>query len=162
MFIKQSELFWDLGHDFVKEIMEKTEKETVGNGYILFFEGEPATHFYILIKGNVSLKVGQSGQAVFVPSHTGEAFGWSSLAGRERYSATAECLSPTSVVRVSRDDFEKICEKHPGDALVFMKRLAGMLGQRLLRSYSLMGASTGVGDYMVYGTGQVQETAEEE
>jgi hypothetical protein len=26
MFIKQSELFWDLGHGFVKELVEKSEK----------------------------------------------------------------------------------------------------------------------------------------
>jgi CRP-like cAMP-binding protein len=159
MFVKQSELFWDLGHSFVKEVVEKFEKETVAKGYILFFEGEPATHFYTLIKGSVRLKIGQSGPDVFVLNHTGESFGWSSLVGRERYSATAECLAPTSVVRIDSQDFEKICEKHPLDGRIFMKRLAALLGQRLIRSYE-MTASSMRGDEMVYGTGQVQEMAD--
>jgi len=162
MFMKQCDLFWNLGHEFVKEIMERSEKKNLVKGDVLFFKGEPATHFYTLIKGNVRLMAGTSGQAEFVLNHTGEAFGWSSLTGRDRYSATAECLSLTSVVQVPRDDFEEICLKYPVDGLVFMRRLARLLGQRLLRSYDLMGTSMGVGDYMVYGTGQVQELAVEE
>lgn len=159
MFVKQSELFWDLGHDFVKEIVEKSEKESVAKGYILFFEGEPATHFYSLIKGSVRLKVGETGRGVFVLNHTGESFGWSSLVGRERYSATAECLAPTLVARTHYRDFENICDKYPLDGRVFMKHLAGLLGQRLLRSYDMM-ASAIRADETVYGTGQVQEIAE--
>jgi len=159
MFVKQSELFWDLGHDFVKEVVENSEKESVAKGYILFFEGEPATHFYTLIKGSVRLKVGESGRDVFVLNHTGESFGWSSLVGRENYSATAECLAPTSVIRVDRQDFERICEKYPLDGRMFMKRLAGLLGQRLIRSYDMMPSFMRT-DEVVYGTGQVQEMAE--
>jgi CRP-like cAMP-binding protein len=159
MFVKQSELFWNLGHGFVKEVIEKSDRESVGRGYILFFEGQPATHFYTLIKGSVRLRVGGSGRDVFVLNHTGESFGWSSLVGRERYSATAECLAPTSVIRVHYEDFEQICEKYPLDGRIFMKRLAGLLGQRLIRSYEMM-ASTMRADEVVYGTGQVQEMAE--
>ena len=159
MFVKQSELFWDLGHGFVKEVVEQTEKESVAKGYILFFEGEPATHFYTLIKGSVRLKIGESGRDVFVLNRTGESFGWSSLVGRKHYSATAECMAPTSVLKVHYQDFETICEKYPLDGRIFMKRLAGLLGQRLLRSYEMMASSLRT-DEVAYGTGQVQEMAE--
>lgn len=159
MFVKQSELFWDLGHDFVKEVVGRSEKESVARGYILFFEGEPATYFYTLIKGSVRLKVGKAGRGMFVLNHTGESFGWSSLVGREHYSATAECLTDTLVARFHFRDFEKLCEKYPLDGRIFMKRLAGLLGQRLLRSYDMMASSIRA-DETVYGTGQVQEMAE--
>jgi CRP-like cAMP-binding protein len=159
MFVKQSELFWDLGRDFVKEVVEKSEKESVARGYILFFEGEPAIHFYTLIKGSVRIKAGEAGRGMFVLNHTGESFGWSSLVGRGQYSATAECLAPTLVARFHHQDFEKICEKYPVDGRMFMKKLAGLLGQRLLRSYDMM-ASSMRAEETVYGTGQVQEMAD--
>jgi CRP-like cAMP-binding protein len=96
---------------------------------------------------------------VFVLNHTGETFGWSALVGREHYSATAECLAPTSVVKIDCEDFERICEKYPLDGRIFMKRLAGLLGQRLIRSYEMTPSSMRA-DEVVYGTGQVQEMAE--
>ena len=162
MFMKQSDLFWELGHDFVREVMARSEKKQLAKGEILFFEGDAATYFYTLIKGRIRLLTGSSGPAEFILNHTGEAFGWSALVGRECYSATAESLSPVSVVRVPRKDFEEICLAYPMDGLMFMRRLAGLIGQRLIRSYDLMGASVGVDGCMVYGTGQVQEMVAEE
>jgi CRP-like cAMP-binding protein len=162
MFIKQSELFWDLGHDFVKEIMEEAEKESMARGYVLYFEGQPASHFYFLIKGRVQLKVGQDGMSVFMLNHPGECFGWSSLAGREKYSTTTECLADTSVFKIDRRAFDRACRRYPQDGLMFMKRLAALLTGRLVQAYEMMNACMRREDYRLYGTGQVQETAAEQ
>lgn len=162
MFIKQSELFRNLGHDFVKEVMENSEKESMASGYVLFFEGQAATHFYTLIKGSVRLMAGETGRSVFMLNHTGESFGWSSLVGRDTYSATAETMTPASVVKIDRDAFERTCKKYPEDGMLFMKHLAALLGRRLLRGYDMVEASLGSDEYRVYGTGQVQEMAIEE
>jgi len=43
-----------------------------------------------------------------------------------------------------------------------MKRLAALLGQRLLRSYEVMSSSIQAGDHRTFGTGQVLETVAEE
>jgi CRP-like cAMP-binding protein len=162
MFIKQSELFWDLDHDFVKEDMEKAEKESMAKGYILFFEGQAATHFYFLIKGKIQLKVGDSGMSVFMLNHPGECFGWSSLVGRERYSAMAECLAATSVFKIERNAFDRACRRYPEDGMRFMKRLAALLGKRLVQGYEMMNATMRQSAWRVEGTGQVQETPTEE
>ena len=119
MFVKQAELFWGLSHDFVKSVMEKFEKESVDSGHYLFFEGEPALDFYTLISGRVKLKVGEAGRSVFIISHAGESFGWSSLVDREIYSASAECKEPTMVIKINRDVFWDICTEYPSDGLVF-------------------------------------------
>jgi CRP-like cAMP-binding protein len=162
MFVKQKELLWGLGHDFVKEFMEKVEKVTVDPGQNLFLEGDPADYFYTLVSGRIKLKVGEEGRTVFIINHAGEAFGWSSLVDREVYSASAECSELTTVTKIDRDDFWNICTKYPSDGLVFMKRMAGLLGQRLLVVYETQNLAKESHEYDSYGTSQVMEAVLEE
>jgi CRP-like cAMP-binding protein len=162
MFVKQAELFWGLSHEFVKNVMSKVEKESFGTGHVLFSEGEPAVYFYTLIRGRVKLSVGKAGISIFTANHAGESFGWSSLVGREVYSASAECMEPTTVVKIGGKVFWEILSGNPSDGLVFMKRLAGLLGQRLLWSYELVRSSIKVGEHYLSGTGQLLGTIAEE
>jgi len=162
MFIKQADLFWSLGHEFVKKVMDKVGKESFDKGHFIFSEGDPAIYFYTLIKGHVKLRVGKTGLSVFTVNHAGDSFGWSSLVARDVYSASAECMEPTSVIKVDREVLEEIISEYPDDGLVFMKRLAALLGQRLLRSYEMMSSSMRVGEHRTFGTGQVLEAVSEE
>jgi len=162
MFIKQADLFWSLNHDFVKKIMDKVEKESFDTGHYIFSEGEPAIYFYTLIKGRVNLRFGKAGISVFTVNHAGESFGWSSIVARDMYSASAECMEPTKVIKINRKIFWEILTEYPNDGLVFMKRLATLLGQRLLWSYEMVSSSMKVSDHLSFGTGQVLETAAEE
>jgi len=162
MFIKQAELFWGLGHEFVKKVMDKVEKDSFKAGHIIFSEGEPAIYFYTLIKGSVQLKFGKAQLSVFTVNHAGESFGWSSMVDRDVYSAKAECVEPTSVIKIDRQIFWEILAEYPNDGLVFMKRLAALLGQRLLWSYEMVRSSMLSGEHLSFGTGQVLETAAEE
>ncbi|MDF1590505.1 MAG: Crp/Fnr family transcriptional regulator [Desulfobacterales bacterium] len=162
MFIKQAELFWNLSHEFVKKVMDKVEKESFDKGHLIFSEGDPAIYFYTLIKGRVKLRVGKAGISVFIVNHAGDSFGWSSLVARDVYSASAECIEPTTVIKVNRKVLEEIISEYPNDGLVFMKRLAALLGQRLLWSYEMVSSSMKAGDHRSFGTGQVLETIAEE
>lgn len=162
MLIKQAELFWGLSHDFTKHVMEKAEKESHEHGQFLFYEGEPASYFFVLIKGRVKLKVGERGNVVFTVNHPGESFGWSSLVDRDVYSASAQCVEPTTVMKIRNKDITEMLSQYPSDGLVFMRRLAALLGQRLLQSYDLMVSSLQSGKHQSYGTGQVQEMMVEE
>ena len=162
MMIKQAELFWGLGHEFTKMVMEKAEKETHESGHFLFYEGQPAAYFYVLIKGRVKLRIGERGNVVFTVNHAGESFGWSSLVDRDVYSASGECVEHTTVMKISSTAITEMLGEYPKDGLVFMRRLAALLGQRLLQSYDLMVSSLRSGKHQSYGTGQVQEMMVEE
>lgn len=162
MLLKQADLFWGLGKAFVKQVLEKAEKETHPAGTILFAEGEKATHFYTLIKGRISLGIGASGRTVFLINRAGESFGWSSLVDRDVYSATAECLEPTTIIKFDRESFSQTLLEYPSDGLGLMKRLAAMLGYRLLKSYEALSSKNREEASRSYGTGQMQELAPEE
>jgi CRP-like cAMP-binding protein len=158
MYIKQSALFWDMDKDFVKDLMGIAVRETYQPGDFLFREGDPADHFYILIKGRVKLTVGETGPVVYTVDRAGEAFGWSSLIGSKIYSASGECVEPTVLDNFHKGEFHKVIEKYPGPGLIFFKRIAGLIGNRLLWSYKMITSTAKSDASPSFGSGQIQES----
>jgi len=136
MILKQAELFKGMNRDFVKGIMDLTKKESFKEGDILFAEGDGAEEFFILLRGRVKLSIGEEGRLVHVVGRPGEAFGWSSLVGRDAYTASAQCMAPTKLLKMDREDIEKVLENDPANGLVFVKRLAAGIGERLVNAYN--------------------------
>jgi CRP-like cAMP-binding protein len=136
MYIQQADLTRGIGRDFVKALTDISVKEIHEQGTILFRKGDPANYAYLLLMGRVILKMGETGHVVHIVNRPGETFGWSSLAGRDVFSSTAECVTQTNVRKLHRDDLKRLLEKDPANGLIFFQRLAGMLGERLLESYA--------------------------
>lgn len=151
MFIQQTDLFRGMDKDFVKEIYDLTGKQSLEKGEVLFREGDQARHFYILLKGRLRLGTRDTGQVVHTVSRPGEAFGWSSLVGRTSYSASAESVQPTTLLKIDREDFQGILEKDPTNGLLFYQRLAGALGERLINSYASLGLAHTSEEHRTYG-----------
>jgi len=156
MYIQQSDLFWGMNRDFVKEVMNIAEKESYQKGDFLFREGDPATNFYILIKGRVKLTIGEAGQMVYTVDRAGEAFGWSSLIERDVYSASGECTQETILQKFDSRALLNFLEKDPMNGLIFIKRLAGLIGNRLLWSYKMITSSSQAAVAMTGGSGQIE------
>ena len=138
MYIKQSELFAGTSMDFVKKFMDISEMSSHKKGEVLFSENDRAKFFFILLNGRVKLSVGEPKQAVYNASRNGEAFGWSSLIGGDVYSASAECLEPTKLLKTSSDKLSRILNADPDNGIIFFKQLAATLGHRLLETYKLV------------------------
>ena len=136
MYIQQADLTRGIGRDFVKKLTAVSVKEAHDQGTILFHKGDPANNAYLLLMGRVHLRIGETGHVVHIVSRPGETFGWSSLAGRDVFSSTAECVEQTNVRKLHRDDLKKLLDEDPANGLIFFQRLAGMLGDRLLESYT--------------------------
>lgn len=136
MFIEQADLFEGMTQEFVNDIKAIMFEESHPEGVFLFKEGDPANNFYILQEGGVKLTIGHEGHIVQIASNAGEAFGWSSLVGRESYTASAECTVPTRLMKVEKEKLKRVLEDYPANGMIFFKGLARILGQRLLNSYS--------------------------
>ncbi|MCP4119000.1 MAG: cyclic nucleotide-binding domain-containing protein [Desulfobacteraceae bacterium] len=121
--------------NFVKQVMDETEKIDYDEGAVLFEAGAPAGYFYILIKGRIKLSIGEEGPIVYIAKDPGQVIGWSTLLGRDLYSATATCVVPTKMVKVAKDSFLEELAKVPESEALFFKRVAGMLGDRLVSVY---------------------------
>jgi CRP/FNR family cyclic AMP-dependent transcriptional regulator len=138
MYIKQSELFMGTSMDFVKKFMDISEMSSHKKGEVLFRENDRAEFFFILLNGRVKLSVGKPKQVVYNAERNGEAFGWSSLIGRDVYSASAECLEPTKLLKTASKQLSKILEEDAENGMVFFKQLAATLGSRLLEMYRVI------------------------
>ena len=158
MYLKQKDIFRAMNKSFVKKIMNVSTIESYELGDLLFQQGDPAEQFYILLKGHIKLILGENGQAVYIVSHAGEAFGWSSLIDRETYTASAECMTPTKLLRFDQEKVLKILEEDLANGLVFFKRLADILGNRLLHSYKMISTTAQTDISPSFGTGQVMAT----
>lgn len=132
MFVPKTDVFKDLRRETVDEISDIALEESFDKGTVLFSRGDPASHFYILVDGSVRLRIGQQSTIDYVVGNLGEAFGWSSVVDRDAYTASAECLEPTKLMKIDKVRLQEIFDKHPDSGTVFYKRLAQAIGTRLI------------------------------
>jgi CRP-like cAMP-binding protein len=157
MYITQSDLFHGMNSDFIKEVMGLAEKESYEAGTFLFRKGDAADHFYILLKGQLDLSPGDPGEVIHAVTHAGEAFGWSSLVGRGVYSASARCLIETRLLKFNGVKLQRLMTEDPGNGLIFYRKLADALGQRLIQTYKMVSSSAQAQSSVSFGTGSMIE-----
>lgn len=138
MSIDLGDLSEGMGMIFMREFMETAHRLTCDEGCVLFREGDITHHFYTLIQGELRLIIGNNEQHVYTVRQAGEIFGWSSLVGGNTYSATAICAKPSEMLRFDRDALVDLLGRHPDSGFLFFKKLAEMLGKRLLKSYRII------------------------
>jgi len=132
MFLPKSDIFKNIRQEAINEISEIAFEEKHEKGAVLFREGDSARYFYILVEGKVLITIDEAATPHYLATRMGEWLGWSSAVGRDFYSATAECLAPTTVMKVDRLDLERVFDEHPCSGKVFYRLLADALGQRWL------------------------------
>ncbi len=132
MFLPRSEIFKDLRQEAVNEISEIAKEENHDRGALLFAASDPAHHFYILVNGSVQLSLGQEKTREYIVHNLGEAFGWSAVVGNHTYTARAQCLVPTTVLKINKLQLEKVFDAHERSGRKFYMSLAKQLGQRLI------------------------------
>lgn len=131
MYIKQGDLFQGLSMDFLKLVMAETRREHHPEGAVLFKERDPAVCLYVIIQGRIECRVEDMGKQIHVGSDVGESFGWARLVGRDQYTATAKCLTPSDVLKIDVEVLQRLLDTYLEDGYVFYKNLACILGRRL-------------------------------
>jgi CRP-like cAMP-binding protein len=135
MAIKESDLFKGVSQRFITRVANGAEEESHGKNSVIFKAGEKASHFYLLVAGDVHLQIGETEEATLAVSRSGEVFGWSALVEPYIYTATARCVRETKVLKVSRDLVETAIREHPAEGLAVLKNLTGIIAGRLRYAY---------------------------
>ena len=135
MFINKYDLFGGISSIVMKEITDICVEEVYDKGTTIFNQGERAENLYILREGTLNLMVKNGGSLVFSLSEQGEVFGWSSLFESGRYTASAICDTDLKVFKIERKELYKILKHNAGDGFIIMRRLAGVIANRLNRAY---------------------------
>jgi CRP/FNR family cyclic AMP-dependent transcriptional regulator len=160
MIIQRAELFSGLGENAIHAVAKIMAEETYEKGAVLFKAGDPARYLFLIGDGTVRLAVGTAGEIDYTANRPGEAFGWTGMVDRASYTATAECLTPCRLFRIERDQLSELLEKDPPNGMVFYKRLAAAVVQRLVDNYSTF-LSAGSLSGVTYGSGQVTSGSED-
>jgi CRP-like cAMP-binding protein len=132
MIIQELDLFGGIDDNVMEELVGVIERESYEAGDAVFKAGDPANDFYILVSGAVNLYIGDAPKAASMALKQGNAFGWSSLAGRGVYSSTVECAEATQLYRIDKDNLDRVLRRYPTTGMLFYKRLAGLIGERVI------------------------------
>ena len=137
MSIRENRLFKGLGQDFIDTINAIAVRESHGKGVFLFKTGDPADHFYILEEGRICICADQKGHEVSFIYTPGDFFAWSTLLDRPAYSASAECVVPSKVIKIEKKKLNEVLKKDCLNGLIFYRNFAEIIGGRFLDSYKV-------------------------
>jgi CRP-like cAMP-binding protein len=103
-------------------------------GDVIFHEGQPSDHFYVLQKGEVEVSIRKNEKRVVIGTlGPGEFFGEMGLLSNEPRSASCRAITPVEVARIGNEDFKKLLKSsHP-----LVGKIINVLLKRLKRSNSL-------------------------
>ena len=135
-FFKGQRLFKRLSKDFVAQLDAIAVQESHEKGTILVRDGDPAKNFYLLVEGRICIHSVQKPHSVSFLHTPGDFFGWSCLLDRPAFSASAECVIPSRVVRIEKKKLDALLKKDCLNGLTFIKNFADIIGGRFLNTHS--------------------------
>jgi CRP-like cAMP-binding protein len=133
MHLGQKDLFWGMDIEVVKQITELAVHNTYKMGDKIFSVGEKADHFYVLLKGSVTMERGTG--KWHNANNPGELFGWSALINRGDYAAQAVATVESEILKIEREAFLNLLEQSQKNKAILFEHLARMLGNQLLEVY---------------------------
>ncbi len=162
--ISQAPLFHGLSEDSLKKIYEITTEESFGKDESIFFEGESAATFYVVVEGQVKIyKLSRQGKEQILHIYgPGNPFGEVPVFSGSNYPANALALKKTTLLRFNRSDFYALVEKDPSLALNFIGILAGRLREFTVQieRLTLMEMPARLASYLLYLSGEQAEKNE--
>lgn len=104
---------------------------------MLFQQGDPATHFYLVVEGEVVIRYKpHDGPALILTRVRREGVvGWSAAIGSPAYTSSAVCAEESLLLRVYNDDLRRFHEEHPETAKKLLEVLAGLIAERLRHTH---------------------------
>ena len=107
--------FFTIQQDYFKEMQDYSFRKKYQKGDILFYEGDSATHLYMLLSGSIKIfKTKTSGINVVLHTlHAGEMVGEFANFGNLPYPGTAQFQDDSDVLVIHFEHFKKHILTHP-------------------------------------------------
>lgn len=125
----QNLLFAGLSEDLIAEKKISIETKELESGTVIFREGDPGQHLYLVAEGWVSIsKKGRDGKPeVLATVGPNEFFGEMSLLDGKNRSATAEAVETTVLGKIEKEDFLSYVSHSAETALHFARLVTTQL-----------------------------------
>lgn len=137
-----STLFADLPEAYLAQFAALAEEITCAAGSALFREGEEASRLYILLDGKVSVQVQPIGVTqpitILALNTPGQLVGWSGFMPPSYYTAAVVAQENSRLLAFDGAAFNRLLDDNPALGLVIMRRIAGVISQRLRTIQSIV------------------------
>lgn len=147
-------LFAGLDASVRRRLAEGAELREFSGGDVICREGDPGTGLHFVTRGQVKLllQAGNGHEKVFDLIGTGACFGEPSLYTEQPHLVTAQAITDTQLLHISRADMLKVLRETPELALRVIKGLASRIYRRThdLKSYMLMSGTQRVICYLLH------------
>jgi uncharacterized membrane protein len=127
-FLSEIKLFELLDDDERQLLANVVESRELKENEILFKAGDKGDALFVVVSGQVELSVRDTAgqKIVLTVAERGDVFGELSLLDSGPRTATALALSPTTLVRLDRDDLQLLFTKKPAAALHMLAVMGAM------------------------------------
>lgn len=130
-------LFGQQDAHMLAKIAMLANEEIFEAGDQLFFEGEVANHFYLILEGSVILTMnlargGELNAEELDPLGRGEIIGWSSIVPPHIYKMGAYANQESRLVIFDGEKMRTLFDENPSFGYYFMQKLAEVIGNRLI------------------------------
>jgi len=146
-FLQSVGIFKGLDENQLSAVQGCCREEQHQAGSKLFGEGEPASHLYIVKKGQVDLRFDLPGRPTSEKNTISsilefKAFGWSSLVAPYKYSLSAYCTTPScEVIKIDQPGLNKLFEEDHRLGYLVLSNMARVIGKRFQKLEKLATAS---------------------
>lgn len=139
--LKRTFIFSSLSEAELVELSRLAVERSFNAGEYVFWEGDAADYFYIVLEGRIKVsKFSSLGKEVIIAFFgPGEMFGEVAVFEEKPYPASSQATTSTRVLAIKRGDFLSFLSGHPQVALVIINILGGRLREAQGRLKDLAG-----------------------
>lgn len=125
-------LFQDLDSDQISLLKPLFEAFSCSEGTLILEQGKPATHLYLVVKGEVAIHYKPYDGPVITLTRLreGDVFGWSAVVGSPCYTSSIISETEMEAIRVRGSDLLKLLSESPETGRIVMDRLARVVSSR--------------------------------
>ena len=123
----------DIDNEHLWQIADLTRIRDVGQGELLFREGDVPEDVFLVISGSIGLDINVPGGGPkrIATVGAGEILGWSAILEQTQMTATARTLCPSSVAQINTAQLLNICKRNPRFGYELLRRTSLALASRL-------------------------------
>ncbi len=125
--------FAGIDDESVTELAMIAEEKVIPANTVMFREGDPATHFSIILKGEVNIQyyLGSGELRTVDTLVEGDLLMWSALVEPYKATALGTSTKETRLARIDATKLRLLCENEPILGYRFMTQVAKLLAHRL-------------------------------
>lgn len=125
--------FADAKDSTLKELAMIAEEETVLAGKVLFKQGEPATHLYVIVEGEVDIKyeLANGEQRTVDTLVAGDLLVWSAIVIPYKTTAIGTARKKLKLIAINAEGVRKLMYEDAPMGLAMMTQVAKALAHRL-------------------------------